>query len=140
MDKFQLVLATNCWKLLSDSNFQIGGVRELGCSKVRLKQQFVYCNRSDEPMSIQELKKQFSKEAKRDALKCLRSSSQQLAKAAYQVDELIEEFQRARIPVRRQAIVNQAIEHLVTNVLPLLKISELASIQARMAVWDRSEN
>lgn len=66
-------------------------------------------------MSIEELRAQMSKEAKRDALKCLRSSSQQLGKASYQIDKLIEEFQRTRIPVRRQAIVNQAIDHLVTT-------------------------
>ena len=59
--------------------------------------------------------------------------------AAYQINELIDEFQRTRIPVRRQAIVNQAIEHIVTNILPFLNVSELASIQARMAVWDRGE-
>ena len=88
-------------------------------------------------MSIEELKTQMAKDAKRDALKCLRSASQQLGKASYQIDKLIEEFQRTRIPVRRQAIVNQAIEHLVTNVLPMLNIAELASIQARLAVWER---
>jgi len=53
---------------------------------------------------------------------------------------LIEEFQCIRIPVRSQAIINYAIEHLVTNVLRLLKISELASIQAQMAVSDREKN
>ena len=104
-----------------------------------MKQQYVHRNERDEHMSIEELKAQMSKQAKRDALKCLRSTSQQLGKAAYQINELIDEFQRTRIPVRRQAIVNQAIEQLVTNVLPHLKISELASIQARMAVWDRGE-
>ncbi len=90
-------------------------------------------------MSIEELRAQMAKDANRDTMKCLRSSSQQLGKASYQIDKLIEEFQRTRIPVRRQAIVNQAIEHLVTNVLPSLNISELASIQARLAVWERGE-
>jgi hypothetical protein len=104
-----------------------------------MKQQYVHRNEREEPMKIEELKAQMSKQAKRDALKCLRSTSQQLGKAAYQINELIEEFQRARIPVRRQAIVNQAIEQLVTNILPFLNVSELASIQARMAVWDRGE-
>jgi hypothetical protein len=87
-------------------------------------------------MSIEELKAEMIKEAKRDDLKCLRISSKQLGKASYEIDKLIEEFQRARIPVRRQAIVNQAIEHLVTNVLPLLNISNLASVEARLAVWE----
>lgn len=91
-------------------------------------------------MSIEELKAEMIKEAKRDALKCLRSSSQQLCKAAFEIDNLTAEFQRTRISVRRQAIVNQAIQHLVTNVLPLLNISELASIQARLAVWDRGSS
>ena len=90
-------------------------------------------------MSIEELKAEMVKDAKRDALKFLRSSSQQLGKASYEIDKMIEEFQRTRIPVRRQAIVNQAIEHLVTNVLPSLNISELASIQARLAVWEREK-
>jgi len=104
-----------------------------------MKQQYVHRNQLDKPMSIEELKAQMAKQAKRDALKCLRSTSQQLGKAAYQINELIDEFQRTRIPVRRQAIVNQAIEHIVTNILPFLNVSELASIQARMAVWDRGE-
>ena len=43
-------------------------------------------------MSIEELKAQMSKQAKRDALKCLRSTSQQLGKAAYQINELIDEL------------------------------------------------
>ena len=42
--------------------------------------------------------------------------------------------------MRSQAIVNHAIEHLVTNVLRLLKISEFESIQAQMAVGDREKN
>lgn len=91
-------------------------------------------------MSIEELRAQMAKDAKRDAMKSLRSSSQQLCKASYQIDKLIEEFQRTRIPVRRQAIVNQAIEHLVTNVLPLLNISELATIQVRLAICERGNN
>ena len=104
-----------------------------------MKQQFAHRNERDEPMSIEELRAQMAKDAKRDALKCLRSSSQQLGKASYEIDKLIEEFQRTRIPVRRQAIVNQAIDHLVTNILTSLNISELASIQARLAVWERGE-
>ena len=98
-----------------------------------MKQQCVHRNDRNEPMSIEELRAQMAKDAKRDALKCLRSSSQQLGKASYQIDKLIEEFQRTRIPVRRQAIVNKAIEHLVTNVLTSLNISELASIQSPLS-------
>ena len=90
-------------------------------------------------MSIEELRAQMAKDAKRDALKCLRRTSQQLGKAAYEIDKLIDEFQRTRIPVRRQAIVNQSIEYQVTNVLPSLNISELAFIQARLAVWERGD-
>ena len=41
-------------------------------------------------MSIEELKAQMVKDAKRDALKCLRSSSQQLGKASYEIEKLIE--------------------------------------------------
>ena len=44
-------------------------------------------------MSIEELKANMSKQAKRDALKYLRSTNQQLGKAAYQINELIDEFQ-----------------------------------------------
>ena len=55
-----------------------------------MKQQCARRNERDEPMSIEELRAQMAKDAKRDALKCLRSSSQQLGKASYEIEKLIE--------------------------------------------------
>ena len=44
-------------------------------------------------------------------------------KAAYEIDEYQKDFSTARIPIRRQVILNEAIAHLVANVLPNLEIA-----------------
>jgi len=54
-----------------------------------MKQQYIHRNERDEHMSIEELKAQMAKDAKRDALKCLRSTRQQLCHAADQINEFI---------------------------------------------------
>ena len=50
----------------------------------------------------------------------------ELVKAAYEIDEYLKEFSTARIPIRRQVILNEAIAHLVANLLPSLGIAEMA--------------
>ena len=49
----------------------------------------------------------------------------QLRQAAYEIDEFLKEFSTARIPIRRQVILNEAIAHLVANVLPNLGNAEM---------------
>jgi hypothetical protein len=80
-----------------------------------------------------------AREARRvrdEAKKCLRHASFQLGKAAYEIDEFLKEFSTARIPIRRQVILNEAIAHLVTNVLPNLGIAEMARVQVQLALRD----
>ena len=80
----------------------------------------------DEDEEIQELKAQEARRVRDEAKKCLRHASFQLGKAAYEIDEYLKEFSTARIPIRRQVILNEAIAHLVANVLPNLGIAEMA--------------
>ena len=46
------------------------------------------------------------------------------------------EFSTARIPIRRQVILNEAISHLVANVLPNLGVAEMARAQVQLALRD----
>ena len=61
----------------------------------------------------------------------------ELTKAANEIDEYLKDFSTARIPtIGWQVILNQAIEHLVANVLPNLGIAEMARVQVQLAVPD----
>ena len=60
----------------------------------------------------------------------------QLRQAAYEIDEFLKEFSTARIPIKRQVILNEAIAHLVANVLPNLEIAEMARVQVQLALRD----
>ena len=71
-----------------------------------------------------------------EAKKCLRHTSIQLSKAAYELDEYLKDFSTARVPIRRQMIINEAIAHLVANVLPNLGIAEMARVQVQPALRD----
>ena len=71
-----------------------------------------------------------------EAKLCLRHASFQLGKAAYEIDEYLKDFSTARIPIRRQVILNEAIAHLVANVLPNLGIAEMARVQVQLALRD----
>ena len=88
----------------------------------------------DEEMA--ELRAQEARRVRDKAKKCLRHASFQLGKAAYEIDEYLKEFSTARIPNRRQVILNEAIEHLVANVLPNLGIAEMARVQVQLALSD----
>ena len=88
----------------------------------------------DEEMA--ELRAQEARRVRDKAKKCLRHASFQLGKAAYEIDEFLKEFSTARIPIRRQVILNEAIEHLVANVLPNLGIAEMARVQVQLALSD----
>ena len=90
----------------------------------------------DEDEEIQELKVQEARRVRDEAKKCLRHASFQLGKAAYEIDEYLKEFSTARIPIRRQVILNEAIAHLVANVLPNLGIAEMARVQVQLALRD----
>ena len=83
-----------------------------------------------------ELRAQEAKRVRNEAKKCLRHASIQLSKAAYEIDEYLKEFSTARIPIRRQVILNEAISHLVANVLPNLGIAEMAQVQVQLALRD----
>ena len=82
----------------------------------------------DEDEEMAELRAQEAKRVRDEAKKCLRHASFQLGKAAYEIDEFLKEFSIARIPIRRQVILNEAIAHLVANVLPNLGIAEMARV------------
>ena len=68
----------------------------------------------DEDEEIAKLKEQEAKRVRDQAKKCLRHASFQLGKAAYEIDEYLKDFSTARIPIRRQVILNEAIGHLVS--------------------------
>ena len=88
----------------------------------------------DEDMA--ELRAQEAKRVRDEAKKCLRHASFQLGKAAYEIDKYLNEFSSARIPIRRQVILNEAIAHLVVNLLPNLGIPEMARAQVQLALRD----
>ncbi len=88
----------------------------------------------DEEMN--ELRAQEAMRVRNEAKKCLRHASIQLSKASYEIDEYLRDFSTARIPIRRQVIINAAISHLVANVLPNLGIAEMAQVQVQLALRD----
>jgi hypothetical protein len=89
-------------------------------------------------MSIEELKKQEARRVRNDAEKCLRHASIVLAKTAHEIDGYIDRLKTARIPLRRQAILNEAINHLATQLMPNLGFAELAKAQALLAIRDHA--
>jgi hypothetical protein len=95
--------------------------------------------RKKDEMTIEELKLLEAREARADAIKAIRHAKNQLGKAAIALDQLEIAFQKTRIPVRRVAILNEAIDYLGTEVMPSLKIAEMASVQTRLAVRDLIE-
>ena len=88
----------------------------------------------DEEMEV--LRAQEAKRARDEAKKCLLHASFQLDKAAYEMDEFLKDFNTARTPIRRQVILNEAIAHLVANVLPNLGIAKMARVQVQLALRD----
>jgi len=90
----------------------------------------------DEDEEMQELRAQEARRVRDEAKMCLRHASFQLGKAAYEIDEYLKEFSTARIPIRRQVILNEAIAHLVAKVLPNLGIAEMARVQVQLALRD----
>ena len=56
--------------------------------------------------------------------------------------EYLKDFCTSRIPIpiRRQVILNEAIAHLVANVLPNLGIAEMARVQVQLAMRDFSKS
>jgi len=100
----------------------------------------------DEDEEMAELRSQEARRVRDEAKKCLRHASFQLGKAAYEIDEYLKDFSTARIPIRRQVILNEAIgrqvilneaiAHLVANVLPNLGIAEMARVQVQLALRD----
>ena len=87
-----------------------------------------------EAEEISELRAQEARRVRDEAKKCLRHASFQLGKAAYEIDEYLKEFSTARIPIRRQVILNEAIAHLVANLLPSLGIAEMARVKVQLAL------
>ena len=94
----------------------------------------------EEDEEMEQLREQEAKRARDEAKKCLRYASLQLGKAAYEIDEYLKDFSTARIPIRRQVILNEAIAHLVANVLPKLGIAEMARVQVQLALRDFSKS
>jgi hypothetical protein len=90
-------------------------------------------------MSIEELKKQEARRVRIEAEKCLRHASIVLAKTAHEIDGYIAQLKTARIPLRRQAILNEAISHLATQLIPNLGFAELARAQALLATRDHAQ-
>ena len=71
----------------------------------------------DEDEEMAELRAQEARRVRDEAKKCLRHASFQLGKAAYEIDEYLKDFSTARIPIRRQVILNEAIAHFHIEVL-----------------------
>ena len=94
----------------------------------------------DEDEEMEQLRAREAKLARDEAKKCLRHASLQLGKAAYEIDEYLKDFSTARIPIRRQVILNEAIAHLVANVLPKLGIAAMARAQVQLALRDFSKS
>jgi len=89
-------------------------------------------------MGIEELKKQEARRVRNEAEKCLRHASIVLAKTAHEIDGYIAQLKTARIPLRRQAILNEAINHLATQLIPNLDFAELPRAQALLAIRDHA--
>ena len=89
---------------------------------------------SKDEMSIEELKLVEAREARADALKAIRHAKNQLGKASFALSQMETDFQKTRIPIRRVAILNEAIDYLGKEVMPSLKIVEMASAQSRLVV------
>jgi hypothetical protein len=85
---------------------------------------------------MHELRAQKAMRVRNEAKKRLRHASIQLSKASYEIDVYLRDFSTTRIPIRRQVILNEAIAHLVANVLPNLGIAELAQVQVQLALRD----
>ena len=93
--------------------------------------------RKKDQMTIEELKLVEAREARADAIKAIRHAKNQLGKAAIALDQLEIDFHKSRLPVRRAAILNEAIYYLANEVMPSLKIAEMATVQSRLAVRDQ---
>jgi hypothetical protein len=89
-------------------------------------------------MGIEELKKQEARRVRNEAEKCLRHASIVLAKTAHEIDGYIYQLKTARIPLRRQVILNEAINHLATQLMPNLGFAELARAQSLLATRDHA--
>ena len=93
--------------------------------------------RKKDEMTIEELKLVEAREARADAIKAIRHAKNQLGKAAIALNQLEIDFQKSRLPIRRVAILNEAIDYLAKEVMPSLKIAEMATVQSRLAVRDQ---
>jgi cellobiose-specific phosphotransferase system component IIA len=87
-------------------------------------------------MSIKELKKQEARRVRKEAEKCLRHASIVLSKPAHEIEGYIVQLMTARIPLKSQTILNHAINHLATQLIPNLGFAELARAQALLATRD----
>ena len=89
-------------------------------------------------MGIEELKKQEARRVRNEAEKCLRHACIVLAKTAHEIDGYIDQLKTARKPLRRQVILNEAISHLATQLVPNLGFAELAKAQSLLATRDHA--
>jgi hypothetical protein len=89
-------------------------------------------------MSIEELKKQEARRVRNEAEKCLRHASIVLAKTAHEIDGYTDQLKTARTPLRRQVILNEAINYMATQLIPNLGFAELARAQALLAIRDHA--
>ena len=62
-----------------------------------------------EDEEMQELRAKEARLVRDEAKKCLRHASFQLGKASYEIDQYLKDFSTARMPIRRQVILNEAI-------------------------------
>jgi hypothetical protein len=90
----------------------------------------------DEDEEMAELRAQEARRVRDVANNCVRHAGGQVGQGAYEIDEYLKEFSTARIPIRRQVILNEAIAYLVANVLPNLGIAEMARVQVQLALRD----
>ena len=90
----------------------------------------------DEDLEMQELRAQEARRFRDEAKRWWRHASFQLDKAAYEIAEYLKGSSTARISIRRQVILNEAITHLVANVLLNLRIAEMARVRVQLALRD----
>jgi hypothetical protein len=89
-------------------------------------------------MGIEELKKQEARRVRNEAEKCLCYASMVLAKSAHEIDGYVDQLKKACTPLRCQATLNEAINHLATQLIPNLGFAEFAKAQALLATRDHA--
>lgn len=90
----------------------------------------------DKVLEMQELRVQQARRVRDEAKNTCDMPAFNLIKRPMKSTSIKKKFSTARIPTRRQVILNLAIEHLVANVFPNIGIAEMARVQVQLALRD----